>query len=168
MKLISFVIPCYRSAATLPGVVKEIEDTMKEIEGYDHEIIMINDCSPDDTFGVITSLCTNRHNMLGIDLARNFGQHSALMAGFHYAKGDIVICLDDDGQTPACEAGKLIQGIGRPYFLAGGLSAENVGDAVTLLHPFAVDVSSGIETDGVKDKIKMAAFVAAVRKEDRL
>lgn len=117
MELISFVIPCYRSGETLPGVVKEIEDTMKEMEGYDYEIIMVNDCSPDNTFEVITSLCrsrrgeTNCHNMIGINLARNFGQHSALMAGFHYAKGDIVICLDDDGQTPACEAGKLIQGI---------------------------------------------------------
>lgn len=117
MKLISFVIPCYRSEATLPGVVKEIEDSMKEMENYDYEIIMVNDCSPDNTFEVISSLCTDHdgetgsHNMIGINLARNFGQHSALMAGFHYAKGDIVICLDDDGQTPACEAGKLIRGI---------------------------------------------------------
>lgn len=49
-----------------------------------------------------------------------------------------------------------------------GLSPDNVGKAVTTLHPFAVDVSSGIETGGTKDKEKMAAFVAAVRKEERL
>ena len=49
--------------------------------------------------------------------------------------------------------------IRRPYFLAGGLSPDNVGKAVTTLHPFAVDVSSGIETGGTKDKIKMAAFL---------
>ncbi len=60
-----------------------------------------------------------------------------------------------------------IQSIRRPYFLAGGLSPENVTDAIRLLHPYAVDVSSGIETRGVKDKKKMAAFVAAVRKEDK-
>ena len=53
----------------------------------------------------------------------------------------------------------------RPYFLAGGLNSENVGTAVREYHPFAVDVSSGIETGGVKDMQKMAAFVAAVRKE---
>lgn len=62
----------------------------------------------------------------------------------------------------------LINKINRPYFLAGGLDIHNAGKAVKMLHPFAVDVSSGIETDGRKDKEKMAAFVAAVRKEDRL
>ena len=56
----------------------------------------------------------------------------------------------------------------RPYFLAGGLTPENVGAAIRQVHPLAVDVSSGIETDGSKDEKKMAAFVAAVRKEDRL
>lgn len=51
----------------------------------------------------------------------------------------------------------------RPYFLAGGLDAGNVGEAVLCLHPYAVDVSSGIETDGWKDAEKMAAFADAVR-----
>lgn len=56
----------------------------------------------------------------------------------------------------------------RPYFLAGGLTPQNVEKAVRRLHPFAVDVSSGIETDGRKDFDKMAAFVAAVREGDRI
>ncbi|MBQ7544303.1 MAG: phosphoribosylanthranilate isomerase [Synergistaceae bacterium] len=56
--------------------------------------------------------------------------------------------------------------ITRPYFLAGGLNPENVRTAIRTLHPFAVDVSSGIETDGVKDSAKMSAFVGAVRQED--
>ena len=51
----------------------------------------------------------------------------------------------------------------RPYFLAGGLDPENVSRAVNDLHPYAVDVSSGLETDGVKDRNKMIAFAAAVR-----
>ena len=54
-------------------------------------------------------------------------------------------------------------GENRPYFLAGGLDPENVGRAVLEFSPFAVDVSSGVETDGWKDKNKMAAFVTAVR-----
>lgn len=60
-----------------------------------------------------------------------------------------------------------IKDMKRPFFLAGGLNIQNVATAVSRLHPFAVDVSSGIETNGLKDQAKMAAFVAAVRKEDR-
>ncbi len=53
----------------------------------------------------------------------------------------------------------------RPYFLAGGLTPENAPDAVGRLHPFALDVSSGIETNGAKDPGKMRAFIDAVRKK---
>ncbi|MCR5788951.1 MAG: phosphoribosylanthranilate isomerase [Lachnospiraceae bacterium] len=59
-----------------------------------------------------------------------------------------------------------LQTVKRPYFLAGGLNPENVGGAVQMLRPFGVDVSSGIETDGVKDFEKMRAFVEAVRQQD--
>lgn len=62
---------------------------------------------------------------------------------------------------------ELMRNIQRPYFLAGGLDIHNVENAVKDFMPYAVDVSSGIETDGYKDKNKMAAFVSAVRKEDR-
>lgn len=58
----------------------------------------------------------------------------------------------------------LLKEIKRPYFLAGGLNTENAAQAVASLKPFAVDVSTGIETDGFKDAEKMTAFVAAVRK----
>ena len=111
MQMISFVIPCYRSSQTLPGVIQEIKDTMKTLKNYEYEIVLVNDSSPDDTFCVITGLCRENDNITGINLARNFGQHAALMAGFHYVKGDVVACLDDDGQTPACEVGRLLAGI---------------------------------------------------------
>ncbi len=111
MKMISFLIPCYRSGETLPGVVREIQDVMGKMEDTVYEIVLVNDCSPDDTYEVIKKLCKENDNITGIDLAKNFGQHSALMAGFRHAKGDIMICLDDDGQTPAQEADKLIKAI---------------------------------------------------------
>lgn len=111
MQMISFVIPCYRSSQTLPGVIQEIKDTMKTLKDYEYEIVLVNDSSPDDTFCVITGLCRENDNITGINLAKNFGQHAALMAGFHYVKGDVVVCLDDDGQTPACEVGRLLAGI---------------------------------------------------------
>ena len=111
MKLISFIIPCYRSELTIEKVVDEINETMGKMLDYSHEIILVNDCSPDDTFSVISKLTEKHDNITGIDLARNFGQHSALMAGFREAKGDYIICLDDDGQTPADEADKLINAL---------------------------------------------------------
>lgn len=115
MKMISFVIPCYRSAATLPGVIAEISQTMACISNYTYEIVLVNDCSPDDTFRVISKMAQEYQNVVGIDLAKNFGQHAALMAGFHHASGDIIICLDDDGQTPADEVGKLLTKIEEGY-----------------------------------------------------
>ena len=59
----------------------------------------------------------------------------------------------------------LLKDIKRPYFLAGGLKPDNASDAVKALKPYAVDVSTGIETDGVKDREKMTAFAGAVREE---
>ena len=60
----------------------------------------------------------------------------------------------------------LLKDIKRPYFLAGGLKPDNASDAVKVLKPYAVDVSTGIETDGVKDREKMTAFADAVREEE--
>lgn len=110
-KKVSFVIPCYRSAMTIESVIAEIQETMKKLEQYRYEIILVNDCSPDNTFEVIEKLCKANENICGINLAKNFGQHGALMAGFHQGTGDILVCLDDDGQTPADEVGKLLEKI---------------------------------------------------------
>ncbi len=104
---VSFVIPCYCSEHTIEQVVSEIEIAMAQKSDY--EIILVNDCSPDNTFQVIEKLCREHENITGVNLAKNFGQHSALMAGFHYVSGDIVVCMDDDGQTPPSEVHKLLE-----------------------------------------------------------
>ena len=109
MQKISYVIPCYRSEHTLPAVVGEITAKMQRLPQYDYEVILVNDCSPDDTLGTIRRLVAADAHIQGVDLARNFGQHAALMAGFHQCSGDIVVCLDDDGQTPADEVDRLLQ-----------------------------------------------------------
>lgn len=82
------------------------------------------------------------------------------------SNADYVLLDSGSGGTGTVFDWKLIQNIKRPYFLAGGLGLDNVENAVELLHPYAVDVSSGIETNGLKDKCKMAEFVAVVRKDD--
>lgn len=74
------------------------------------------------------------------------------------------ILLDSGSGTGRTFDWEILEGLRRPYFLAGGLSPDNAEEAVRRLHPYAVDVSSGIETGGKKDGRKMAAFAAAVRK----
>ena len=115
MKKVSFVIPCYRSEHTLPHVVAEIEEKMRSLEQYEYDIFLINDCSPDDTFGTIQKLCAEHKNIKGISFAKNFGQHAALMAGLRHSDGDYVVCLDDDGQTPADEVDRLLTKLEEGY-----------------------------------------------------
>ena len=88
------------------------------------------------------------------------------IAAAQASTADFVLLDSGAGGTGTAFDWTLLRGICRPYFLAGGLDPDNVGNAVRLLCPYAVDVSSGIETDGKKDRNKMAAFVAAVRKEE--
>lgn len=112
-KLVSFVIPCYRSEKTLEAVINEIEETMNGSNDYDYEILLVNDGSPDNTWDVIRKIAAERDKdkVIGINLAKNFGQHAALMAGLGRSKGDYVVCLDDDGQTPANEVFKLLDAL---------------------------------------------------------
>lgn len=84
------------------------------------------------------------------------------------SSADLVLLDSGSGGTGTVFDWSLIRGIQRPYFLAGGLGPGNVAQALRRLRPCGVDVSSGVETNGAKDKGKMAEFVAAVRKEDRL
>lgn len=79
-----------------------------------------------------------------------------------------MLLLDSGVGTGKVFDWKLIQTIERPYFLAGGITSHNVSEAIQRLHPDGVDVSSSIETDGKKDQKKMAAFVAAVRREEKI
>ncbi len=110
---ITFVIPCYRSSHTITAVVDEIEEKLSDL-GLEFQVVLVNDSSPDDTWMVLKEL-SRRNYVTAIDLARNFGQHAAIMAGLHYAEGDMICCLDDDGQTPVSEFHKLYEKIKEGY-----------------------------------------------------
>ncbi len=96
---LSVVVPCYRSCGTLEIVINEIRLAMKSKKVDDYEIILVNDCSPDGTMQLIERLCSEDEKIRGIDLAKNFGQAGALMAGFSFAKGEYVATAEDDGQS---------------------------------------------------------------------
>ena len=91
-------------------------------------------------------------------------QEESDLDGIEACSADYVLLDAGAGCGETFEWG-LIKDIRRPFFLAGGLDASNANCAVQEIHPYAVDVSSGIETNGFKDKEKMRAFVAAVRKQ---
>lgn len=93
-------------------------------------------------------------------------EDAASLAAAARSTADMVLLDSGAGGTGTVFNWNLLQGFPRPYILAGGLDADNAADAVSRLHPDVVDVSSGIETAGKKGPAKMAAFVAAVRKQD--
>ena len=114
-RLISFVIPCYRSENTILTVVKELDELMAEHKENTYEIILVNDCSPDDVWSVVKTLTKQRPDIKALSFSKNFGQHAALMAGYSVSKGDIVVSLDDDGQTPVYDTFKLIDKLYEGY-----------------------------------------------------
>lgn len=116
---ISFVIPCYNSTDTIGSVVQEIKTVMNaEMSNYDYEIILVNDGSPNGTtYDAIREIVKTEKHIKGVNLARNFGQPSAVMAALNYATGDYTVCGDDDGQTPFNELPKLFKKIEEGYDL---------------------------------------------------
>lgn len=109
----SFVIPCYRSEHTIEQVVAELISEIEQERLKEYEIILVNDCSPDNVWPVIKQLAEQYPFVHGISLARNFGQHAALMAGYAKTIGDVVVSLDDDGQAPIDELYKLFAELDR-------------------------------------------------------
>ncbi len=106
---ISFVIPCYRSEKTIEKVIDEIIHVVSERPGYDYEIICVNDCSPDQVYEVLKNCAAANRKIKVINLAKNMGKHAAVMAGYSAVRGDYVVNLDDDFQSPVCELWKLME-----------------------------------------------------------
>lgn len=115
MKKISIVIPCYNSSQMIAGVVERIKNTIVQREEYDYEIILVNDGSPDNTWQVIKGLAETDEKVKAINFAQNFGQHSAMMAGYRKASGDLILGMDDDGENAPEEMFKLIDKLDEGY-----------------------------------------------------
>lgn len=109
MKLLSFVIPCYRSEKTIEKVFDEIISVVSQKSDYDYEIIAVNDCSPDKVYDVLQKRAFENAKIKVINFAKNMGKHSAVMAGYSVARGEYIINLDDDYQCPVNELWKLIK-----------------------------------------------------------
>lgn len=97
--------------------------------------------------------------------AFRIGSHQSLMRALA-SEADYILLDNGMGGTGQTFDWSLIEKIERPYFLAGGLDCNNIAEAIMRFHPFAVDVSSGVETDGYKDYHKMKALTQIVDQQN--
>lgn len=120
--LVSIVIPCYNSEQTIEKVVDLCVEQFEQMPGYECEFVLVNDCSPkDNTFAAIRR-CARRYPFVkGVNLARNFGQHNAIMAGLRYAQGDVIVGMDDDLQTHPSQLPILLDKLEEGYDVVFGI-----------------------------------------------
>jgi glycosyltransferase involved in cell wall biosynthesis len=111
--VLSIIIPVYNSEKIISLVVEELRKTLSDKLAY--EIILINDGSKDDSYNVCRRLSKKYGFVRFIDLSKNFGQHSAILAGLRFVKGEYIVFMDDDLQTPPREIWKLINKIKEGY-----------------------------------------------------
>jgi glycosyltransferase involved in cell wall biosynthesis len=104
---LSVVIPCYRSARTLPELVGRLVDVLAGA-APSFEVLMVVDGSPDDTWEVARSLAATYPEVEAMRLSRNYGQHNALLAGIRAARHDTIVTMDDDLQHVPEEVPRMI------------------------------------------------------------
>jgi len=122
--LVSIVIPCYNSEHTIEKVVDLTMQEFKKYSGYECEMILVNDYSKDATFEAIKRCSAKYPNVTGINLAKNFGQHAAIMAGLHYVNGDLVIGMDDDMQNHPSQIKQFLEKEKEGYDVIFGVFEE--------------------------------------------
>jgi dolichol-phosphate mannosyltransferase len=100
-KLISIVVPCYNEAEAFPYLRKALVDLSDRLQpNYAVEIVLVNDGSRDGTWEMMQSFVHDDPRVVAICFSRNFGHQFALTAGYDFARGDAVVCMDADLQDP--------------------------------------------------------------------
>ena len=121
--LYSVVIPCYRSDQTIEHVVDQTREEMVRLGRANVEFVLVNDCSPDGgkTIQVLRKMAAEHRDVKVIDLARNSGQHNALMAALRHADGDVIIGMDDDMQNHPSQIPLFLDKIREGYDIVFGV-----------------------------------------------
>lgn len=99
-KLVSILIPAYNEEAVLAILHERLDALAHDNPNYDFEFLFVNDGSRDDTMPIIKSLAQNDKRISYVNLSRNFGKETAMLAGFDYVKGDCMVIIDADLQDP--------------------------------------------------------------------
>jgi glycosyltransferase involved in cell wall biosynthesis len=105
---ISAVVPVYRSEATLPLLIPRLTSALEGLVAA-HEILLVDDGSPDRSWAIIAAAARGDRRIRGIRLMRNFGQHNALLVGIRAARFQSIVTLDDDLQNPPEEIARLVE-----------------------------------------------------------
>lgn len=121
--MLSVVIPVYRSEKLLPELIDRLDRVLDSMGGS-AEIILVSDGSPDGSWSVIKELQHSCGRLRGLNLMRNYGQHAALLAGVQASRGEVVVTMDDDLQTPPEEIPKLLDALGGGYDLIYGIRSQ--------------------------------------------
>lgn len=117
---VSVVIPVFRSEATLGELCRRIGEAMRPLDP-DYEVLLIDDSGGGGSWEVIRTLAQNDRHVRGLRLARNYGQHNALLAGIRAAEREVIVTLDDDLQSPPEEIPKLLDRLADGYDVVYGL-----------------------------------------------
>jgi len=99
-KKVTVMVPCYNEEASLPLLYSALNLMMDKVNSYRWEVLMVNDGSKDNTLDVLKDICYKDNRYAYVDLSRNFGKESAMLAGFDYASGDCMVIMDADLQHP--------------------------------------------------------------------
>ena len=117
--MISFVVPVYRSAESLPELHRRLVKVFGSVsEGF--ELIFVEDCGGDRSWEVIQQLAAQDARVRGLRMSRNYGQHNALLCGIRAAQGEVIVTLDDDLQHPPKEIPKLLAKLDEGYDVVYG------------------------------------------------
>jgi undecaprenyl-phosphate 4-deoxy-4-formamido-L-arabinose transferase len=120
---VSIVIPVYNEASNLPALWTRLKTVIEQL-GRECEVVFVDDGSSDDSLRLLREFSARDPRVRVVELARNFGQHSALLAGFRNCRGDIVVTLDADLQNPPEDIPRLIEAIAEGNDVVGGWREE--------------------------------------------
>ena len=122
--LVSIVIPCYNSEHTIGRVVELAIEEFQKLDDYECEFVLVNDYSRDHTWQAIHSLTEKYPPVKGINLAKNFGQHNAIMAALHYTEGELIVGMDDDMQNHPSQIPQFLDKMQEGYDIVFGVFKE--------------------------------------------
>ncbi|MBE0689029.1 MAG: glycosyltransferase family 2 protein [Anaerolineae bacterium] len=146
---LSIVIPCYSSGEGLPKLIERLAEVLPDL-AETYEVILVDDASPDDTWQTVEALALQRPWVRGIQLMRNYGQHSALLCGIRAAEHEIVVTMDDDLQHPPDQIPLLLEKLAEGYDVVyGAPEQEQHGlwrDVASQITKIMLQNSMGVET----------------------